>query len=64
MSILYIKSRNLFDYSLIDLENDVERAGLKSGDVINFSNYANGALEFNFTFLTCVDAFTNHFPGF
>jgi len=63
LTILYIKSRPLFDYSLIYLNNDVKRSNLKSGDVIDLSNYASGALEFNFTFLTCGDAFTNHYPG-
>ena len=63
LPILYIKSRALFDYSLIYLKNVVEKSNLKSGDVIDLSKYANGALEFNFTFLTCGDAFTNHYPG-
>ena len=63
LEILYIKSRALFDYSFIDLDNDVKKENIKSGDIINLSNYANGALEFNLTFLTCGDAFTNHYPG-
>ena len=61
--LVYIKSRMMIDYDLFENKTLKELNIQNSGDTMELTQNANGALDFFLTFRTCGDAFTNHFPG-
>ena len=63
VKLVYIKSKMMLDYDSFIEETPTTKTIKNSGEKIDLTKNANGALEFKLTFLTCGDAFTNHFPG-
>ena len=61
--LVYIKSKMMLDYDSFIDETPKIKEIKESGEKIDLTQNANGALEFKLSFLTCGDAFTNHYPG-